>query len=307
MNAQPLDLDRPRDLGALLSTTFSLYGRYFAVFAAIAFAVVIPVDAIFYGVMMGWFGSYDSTPPIGTDLIATYSSQLIANPLITAMHVAAVLAIAEGRRPSLRESFVRGGDVFVPVLGALLLSWLFTLLGFLALIIPGILIAIRLWVVAPAVVVEDRRGMDAIRRSWDLVKDNWWRIFGIVIVVGIIGGIAAAILYIPGTLIATETGSGPIALLGQIFGDAIAYSFQALTATLLFFDLRARKEGPYAAWGGAVPPQQYPPQGYPPPGGYPPPPGGWQPPPPGWQPPTGPEGPPPPQPPPPGPESPPRQ
>jgi hypothetical protein len=91
----PLDLNRPRDLGALISTTFSLYGKYFGLFAAIAFAVVIPVDAIFYGVMLGWFGTYDSTPAVGSDLIATYSSLLIANPLITAMHVAAVMAIAE--------------------------------------------------------------------------------------------------------------------------------------------------------------------------------------------------------------------
>ena len=52
----PLDLNRPRNLGDLLSATFSLYGRYFGVFAAIAFAVVVPVDLVFYGGMMGWFG-----------------------------------------------------------------------------------------------------------------------------------------------------------------------------------------------------------------------------------------------------------
>jgi hypothetical protein len=289
----PLDLDRPRDLGALISTTFSLYGRYFAVFASIAFAVVIPVDAIFYGVMLGQFGSYDPSPPAGTDLIARYASLLIANPLITGMHVAAVLAIAEGRRPTLRETFVRGGDAFVPLLGALLLTWLFILLGFIALIIPGLYVSVRLWVVAPAVVVENRRGMDALRRSWHLVKDNWWRILGITIVVGIIGGMAAAVLYIPGSLIANATGSGPIALGGQIVGDAITYSFQALTATLIFFDLRARKEGPYAAWGGTPPPQAYQPQ----------PPPGWEQPPPGWEQPP-PQGPPPQGPPPQGPERP---
>jgi Membrane domain of glycerophosphoryl diester phosphodiesterase len=280
----PLDLRRPRNLGDLLSTTFSLYGRHFAVFASIAFAVVIPLDAIFYGVMLGQFGSYDSTPPPGTQLIATYTSLLIAQPLITAMHVAAVMAISEGRKPTLSESFVRGGDVFLAVLGALLLSWFFTILGFIALIIPGIYILVRLCVVAPSVVVEGHRGMGAIRRSWDLVKDNWWRIFGILIVVGIIGGLAGGILYIPGALIAEETGSGPIALAAQILVDAVTYSFQALTATLIFFDLKARREGA------------------PPPGWYqqppPPPPGGWQPPPP--PPPESPQQPQPPQPPHPG-------
>ena len=69
-----------------------------------------------------------------------------------------------------------------------MLVWLFTVLGFIALIIPGIYISVRLCVVAPAVVVEGHRGMDAMRRSWDLVKDNWWRVLGILLVVGIIGG-----------------------------------------------------------------------------------------------------------------------
>lgn len=296
----PLDLNRPRDLGALLGTTFSLYGRHFGVFAAIAFAVVIPIDTIFFGVMLGQLGSYDSTPPVGSDLIATSASLLIAGPLITAMHVAAVLAIGEGRKPDLKESFVRGGEVFAPVLGALLLTWLFIVLGFIALVIPGIYVSVRLLVVAPAVVVEGQRGMGALRRSWELVKDNWWRIFGITIVAGIIAGIAAAILYIPGVALAEATGSGLIALAGQIVGDAITYSFQALIATLIFFDLKARKEGPYVGWG----------QPQPPPGPQPPP-AGWQPPPPG--PPSGPEAPPggppgshPPPGGPPGPEAPPR-
>ena len=276
----PLDLNRPRNLGDLLSATFSLYGRYFGVFAAIAFAVVVPVDLVFYGGMLGWFGGYDSTPDVGASIIAPLAAVLITQPLITAMHVAAVLAIGEGRKPSLQESFVRGGDVFLPVLGALLLMWFFTVLGFIALIIPGIYIVVRLCVVAPAVVVEGHRGMDAIRRSWDLVKDNWWRILGILIVVGIIGGVFGGILSIPGTLIATETGSGLAALIGQIFGDAITYSFQALTATLIFFDLRARKDMPADGYWGV--PQQGP---YPPQQGYPP--GAYQPPPPGVQPPPG--------------------
>jgi hypothetical protein len=297
----PLDLSRPRDLGGLLSTTFSLYGRHFGVFAAIAFAIVIPVDIIFFGIMLGQLGSYDSSPDLATSLIAAYSSQLIETPLITAMHVAAVLAIAEGRKPTLRESFIRGGDVFVPVLGALLLTLLCTIVGFILLIIPGIYVAVRLWVVMPAVVVEGHRGTDALRRSWHLVEDNWWRVLGITIVVGIIGGIAASILFIPAGAAAAATDNGLIALVGQIFRDAIGYSFQALTATLIFFDLKARKEGPYAGWQQpghgppAGPPPQYPPSDYEypqgdyPPGYYPP-----APPAPG-TPPRGPESPPPPR------------
>jgi hypothetical protein len=176
--------------------------------------------------------------------------------------------LGEGRRPTIRGTLERGAAVFAAVLGVLILYWLATAAGFIALIIPGIYVMIRLWVAPQSVVVEDRRGADALRRSWDLVKDNWWRVFGIVIVTGLIGGIAAAILYVPGELVAAETGSGPISLAGQMVGDAITYSFQALVGTLLFFDLRARKTWTGHAW--AQPPAGYqapPPAGYPPRGG----------------------------------------
>jgi hypothetical protein len=275
-----LDLSRPRDLGALLSATFSLYGRFFPLFGAVALIVVVPVDAIFYGGMLGWFGTYDPTPPAGTALIAQWGAIFIAQPLITAMHVKAVVDLGEGRRPTIGGTLAAGAAVFAPVLAVLVLYWLALLLGFVALVVPGLFLAVRLWVSTQAAVVEGKRGVAALRRSWELTKDNWWRIFGISIVVAIIGGVAAAILYVPGTLIADSTGSGPIALAGQIVGDAITLSFQALVATLLFFDLRARRETPGWSAGPAQPPPpvggyQPPPPGYqpPPPGGYPPPPG----------------------------------
>jgi hypothetical protein len=269
----PLDLRRPRNLGDLLSATFSLYGRHFPLFGAVAMIVVIPVVIVFYGILLGRLGGYDPSPPLGDQWIANYGSLLIAVPLITAMHVSAVVDIGEGRHPTIESTLKAGLAVFAPVLGVLLLVYLFTILGFIALFIPGIYLYTAMVVAPQATVVEGKRGMAAIRRSMELVKNNWWRVFGILIVVGIIGGIASAILLIPGELIAAATDSGPISLAGQILGSAISYSFQALTTTLIFFDLKARREMPQAYWApppGPPPPPVTQPPGYPPPA-YPPP------------------------------------
>lgn len=289
----PLELNRPRDLGQILSATFSLYGRYFLLFAAIALMVVVPVDALFYGIIGGRFGEYDATPPPGSEAIAAAGSQLIAIPLITGMHVAAVLAIGEGRQPTIGQTFERGAAKFAPLLLTVLLVGLLTLLGAIALIIGAIYVGVRLWVSTPAVVVEDRGPTDAIKRSWELVKDNWWRSFGIILLTSIMAGVASLVVAIPLEIIASTTESGPFSLLGQIIADTIVMSFQALIATLLFFDLRARHEG-VPGWGGGgyagVPGGQ--PQPYAPaPGGQP-----YAPPPPGHHPPEAP--------PPPGPERP---
>jgi hypothetical protein len=278
----PLDLERPRDLGDLIGATFSLYGRYFGVFAAIAFSVVVPVVLVFYGVLVGDLGTYRPTPPVGTSTAATFGSTLIAVPLITAMHVAAVMAIGEGRRPSIRQSMGAGFEVFTPLLLTLLMMWVLEILGFIALIIPGIWLVVRWYVASQAVVVEGKRGWAALERSAELVQGMWWRVLGITLVMGIIGGIVSGVLSIPGQLIADSTGSGPIYLAGLILGNAVGYSFQALTGTLLFFDLRARKR--LASHPGWAPPP-YGHQPPPPPPGYQPPPPGYQPPPPGYRPP----------------------
>jgi uncharacterized membrane protein len=268
----PLDLRRPRDLGALLNTTFSLYGRHFQLFGAVAMIVVVPVVLVFDGILLGRFGGYDASPPVGDTLIASYGSLLIAVPLITAMHVSAVVDIGEGRHPTIESTLKAGLKVFAPVLGVLLLVYLFTFLGALALVIPGIYLWVALIVAPQAVVVENRGALEATRRSRELVKGNWWRVFGILLVVGLIGGVASSILLIPGNLIADATDSGPISLAGQILSTAVTYSFQALTTTLIFFDLRARKEMPQQGYWAPPPgPQGPPPQG-PPPGPQPPPP-----------------------------------
>lgn len=279
----PLDLHRPRDLGQILGTAFSLYGRYFALFGAIALLVVVPVDTVFYGLIGGRLAGYDEAPPPGPEAIANFGSLLIAVPLITGMHVAALLAVAEGRRPTILQTVDAGAAKFLPLLGTVLLVGVLTLLGLVALIVGAIYVSVRLWVSAPAVVVEDRGPVDAVRRSWGLVKGNWWRMLGITIVTSLIATIGALLLAIPVEAVAASAESGPLSLVGQFIIDTVTMSFQALTATLLFFDLRARHAAA-PGWGeaGQVPGAGQPPYSaqppYAPQPGYAPPPGSGPPP-----------------------------
>src|SRR5207244_780060 len=49
--------------------------------------------------------------------------------------------------------------------------------GFILLVIPGIIIAVRLSTATVVVVVEDVRGRKALGRSWRLIKGHTWRLF----------------------------------------------------------------------------------------------------------------------------------
>ena len=44
------------------------------------------------------------------------------------------------------------------------------------------------------VVIENRRGTDAMKRSWNLAKENFWHVLGVIIVAAIITGIVGSIL-----------------------------------------------------------------------------------------------------------------
>lgn len=57
-----------------------------------------------------------------------------------------------------------------------ILTGLIVMLGIIALIIPGIIFAIYYSFSTWSLVYEEKRGMDALRRSKELVKNYWWAV-----------------------------------------------------------------------------------------------------------------------------------
>jgi hypothetical protein len=239
-----IDLSRSRDVGDIIGGAFSLYWRYFGLFAAIAFAVVIPLDLLAYALE----GELRPGMAVPLGLI----SWLVTIPLITAGHVNAVMTLGD-RRDVFAGDALRAAARRLPVVSVtVLLVAVATLLGCVLLIIPGIFVAVRLYVSAQAVVAEDLGPVDGIRRSNQLVEGNGWRVLGISILVGLIAAVLAALAGAPFQIAAVAADSRGLALVGQILTDGFSLSFAALAGTLLYFDLRARH-------GGALKPSlQYP-------------------------------------------------
>jgi hypothetical protein len=105
----------------------------------------------------------------------------------------------------------------------------------------------------PAVVLEGRGPIDAMRRSWNLVTGDFWRVFGILLLTSILVGIVSSVLEIPFSLagglvgmlgtssLATALAAVLIAV-GATVGSMIAYPFEAGIAGLLYADRRMRAE-----------------------------------------------------------------
>lgn len=144
-------------------------------------------------------------------------------------------------------------------------------------------LAIWLWVkfsLAPAAAVfEGQRPVAALRRSSQLVRGDWWRIFGISLLAILMAAVASYIIQLPfsilgmfpGVIGMESLGSDPNAtavvvamsgylvatLLGQLVSQLVSATFPQLVTGLLYVDRRIRNEnlGPVLAEAAAVPPQ----------------------------------------------------
>lgn len=108
------------------------------------------------------------------------------------------------------------------------------------------------YALAPAAAVLEREpARAALRRSRRLVTGSWWRTFGILLLAQVLAGVLAAILSAPfsiGVVRAALSGGavGPVALglstLGATLAATVTWPFLAAVTTLLYLDLRMRRE-----------------------------------------------------------------
>ena len=236
----PLDLDRPRDLGAIVSTAFTTWWEHLGIFIALAALPVFPAVVLLDGV---WGGTLDDpdTARVAPQIVSFAVQTLVVAPLVTAMHVLVVLGLARGEHPAIGDALRSGLRVLPAVVVAVLLYTLAVALGFVALIVPGIFLAVRLYFTAQAAVVDGARGTAALRRSWSLVEDLWWRTFGILIVLALLAGLLALPLGFVTQMVGQSADNGPLFVLGTAIAQTVTLSFTALAGTILFFDLRTRK------------------------------------------------------------------
>jgi Membrane domain of glycerophosphoryl diester phosphodiesterase len=131
------------------------------------------------------------------------------------------------------------------------------LLGFFPALVLTIWFGVMLSLAAPAVVLERQGAAQSVRRSWRLVKRSFWRVFGILLLAGLIVAIAGGILQLPFGIAAGVTGIGGnvlsghgpgvvstlLSAVGGIVAGTITRPIAAGVIVLLYVDMRMRKEG----------------------------------------------------------------
>lgn len=265
---RPLQLDRPRDVGAIVDDAWLVYRRHWRTLVLIAAVVVVPVQLIVFGVGLGWLTQgYDAQAPAGETIAGAFAQLLVATPLVTAMTVHVVLDAAEGGGGvDARRSVLAGLEAFRHLFLAIVLVALGVSLGLLLLILPGIVLAVRWAVVPQVVVVEGREGAEALRGSWALTRGQGWYAFAVVFVANVLVALVGVAFSYPLQLAADSADAQSLLLLGQALGQIFSLPLLAVAETLLYFSLRATRAGatPYGPRRGVAAPGQEPHRAEPP-------------------------------------------
>jgi hypothetical protein len=236
-----IELERPRDAGALLRDSLTIYLGHFWTFLALGALVVVPAELVVSGIGMEQLSSgYDSTPSFAEAAIPAAVSYLVVAPLITAICIYALRSVAAGGSPGAREAIVKGFESFTPIFLAVVLAALGVLLGAI-LIVPGIYLFVRWYFVPQTVVLEEAHGTAALRASGRVVEGAWWRTLGLIVLVNVIAVVFALLIGSPFNAGAESADRALWALIGEIVAGSITQPFGALYSTLLYYDLRARK------------------------------------------------------------------
>jgi hypothetical protein len=239
-------LPRPMGIGEILSTAFQLYRRHWRTLLTIAAVVIVPLTLLHYllGDLIRTQGETTrngvvetASWSVGIAGLLTALASILMYLVLTGAITRAVAAEVAGQDPSVEQSYRFGFHRLGSVLLVSVLVGLAIIGGLILLIIPGIYIGVRLAVSIEALVVEGRRGTEAMGRSWELVGGHWWHAFGTIVVGGLLTGIVNAVITAP----FGDTGwfaQGVAAAVATV----VTLPYSALVGVLLYLDLRARKE-----------------------------------------------------------------
>jgi hypothetical protein len=139
-----------------------------------------------------------------------------------------------------------GVGLGLSLLVAEVLYGLMVAIGLILVIIPGIYLGVR-YVCVPVALVVERQGIGAaFSRSGQLVSGNWWRVFGIGVLVVLLLLIAGGVL---GAVLGLALGQRLATFVGVIV-NLILYPFVYSALVLVYYDLRLRHEGGVGAASG---------------------------------------------------------
>ena len=240
-------------VGEILTQTFNLYSRNFVqylipflaagiltglVTMAVRSAIIIPVAPLHptSQQLLAWFPTY---------LIASITSLFlsgivswIANSITTGITIKFTSDLLERGQANLQTSFNFTLTKILFLLAASIIIGILIVIGLIALVIPGIILAIMFSLVYPVIMLEGKGISESLSRSRVLVSNRWLKTFGLLLVIGIIVAIINGVI----GLITAPLGVVSPLISGIL--TAFITPILAIAITLYYYSMKARTAPP---------------------------------------------------------------
>jgi hypothetical protein len=241
----------PLGVGTIVGDSFSILLRHFPTVVILA---IIPtlIGLAISGVLSGWDVALGISEPQFTsaaDLVPFLLSivgQLVTYGVTTALLVQMAYD-AKLQRPLTPGRYLGPAmSAALPIAILSLVSGLLMVIGFVAVVVPGLWIY-AVFSVMPAAVVIEKVGFGGLGRSAALTKEYRWPILGAVILIGIVNFVITLVaMFVVGLLVAS-TGAGAIGLIIGVVVlsaiTAIGFGLSSIAIALIYARLREIKEG----------------------------------------------------------------
>lgn len=220
-------------IGGVLDEAWTMYTRFFLRFFALAVGVFALVNLV-YAVVVEALSS-DSGGSAFLVAVIGLATAVVGSTWLQGALVYAVQDARDGRfDATIGQVFGTVSRAVLPLLVAGLLAGLGVAAGLLLLVVPGLYL-LTIWsVIAPVIVLEQQPALGSFGRSRELVRGHGWTVFGIVVITGLLTGIASSLLqaafsFLPRFL---------EILIGATIAQAVVAPFSAIALAFTYFRLR---------------------------------------------------------------------
>ena len=213
-------------VGEISRKTLAMYKRRFVLFLSLAAVIYVPYYLFLSAVQLE-----GSVLAMAGAIVPGVVAQALASAMVVWVIVRSTLGHEVGFVNALGSLTP---PLVVRLLGTTLLVTGAVTAGFFLFVVPGLVLLVLFSLVNQVVVVEGIAYIEAVRRSTELIRDSWWRVLSVLLVLVLINLTALVVCH----FLFGEAAAVP----GQLFGILFA-PFWSIALTLLYFDLRTEKEG----------------------------------------------------------------
>jgi hypothetical protein len=241
---------RSFSIGSVFSNTFTVIGHNFVTFAVIAALAEIPIVAFTWFLTgLNPFAPARLAVPPGASpfgyLGIAAAGGLVAfvfSCILQAALIHGTVADLNGRRASFADCLDTGLKSALPLIAIAILAALGLGVGFVLLIIPGIILSLGWSVVVPIRVIEQKAIFDVFGRSWQLTSGYRWPILGLFIIVGL-GSLALQFVITPLSGLISGSSGSAIYMAAAVIVRVVLAMFGATLVGVIYYELRSVKEG----------------------------------------------------------------